>query len=118
MGVMHLPDHVIPQPENPGSDECIWWDTGNGGMPNRTGLVGTVKFDKAVTLYVKQAPLDGTDGDLVVVNNNGNADVLTADEVHFIKVYFSGGRTQVVLVPSEACDDWFVNGSITSRSVL
>jgi len=116
--LLFLPSYSIPQPENPITDECVWWDTGDGGMPNRTGLVGTVKFDKDVTLYVKQAPIGGTDDDLVVVNNDGNGDILPANQTHTVKVYFSGGRTQVVLAPSAECNDWFVNGSVTSRPVL
>lgn len=114
-----LPDYIVPPPAMPGANvEAIWIDTKDGGYTSRSGLLGTVKFDQAVTLYVRKASLGAADGDLIIVNNGGAGDVLPANIPHEIKVYFGGARTQVALKPADTCAVWHVDGRITSRPVL
>ncbi len=123
---MSAPDEVITPPANPGANsQVVWFDTknhdfgsGRPGCLDRSGFLGSIRFDQAVTLSIKKGPFGVADADLVVANNDGAADVMPANETHEVKAYFGGGRTQIVLTTVTACTVWHVDGRLTSRPVL
>jgi hypothetical protein len=105
-------DYIIPPPANPGpAADVTWFDTGDGGMPNVAGVIGELKFDQPVTLFIESAVLGS--GTLIVTNGSGSGQVIAAGALEVVAVRFRGARTRLRLRtghPAPSANSWHVNG--------